>query len=161
MARRVFFSFHYRDIMRVNVVRNSWLTQDRESAGFFDGSLWEEAELKGATAIQKLIDDGLKNTSVTIVLIGSQTANRTYINYEIIQSFNRGNGLLGVYIHNIPSPHGVAYKGQNPFDFIVRNELDGSKTSFSRLFPTYDYVSGNGYNNLGLWIETAARQAGK
>ena len=41
MARRVFFSFHYeRDIWRANVVRNSWLTKDREAAGFFDASLW-------------------------------------------------------------------------------------------------------------------------
>ena len=37
MARRVFFSFHYeRDHWRANVVRNSWVTKDRESAGFFD-----------------------------------------------------------------------------------------------------------------------------
>lgn len=31
MARRVFFSFHNeRAIARANVVRNSWMTQDRE-----------------------------------------------------------------------------------------------------------------------------------
>ena len=48
MARRVFFSFHYeRDIWRVNVVRNSWLTKGREAAGFWDASLWEEAKKKG------------------------------------------------------------------------------------------------------------------
>ena len=47
MARRVFFSFHYeRDIWRANVVRNSWVTQDREAAGFWDASLWEEAKKK-------------------------------------------------------------------------------------------------------------------
>ena len=58
MARRVFFSFHYeRDIWRANQVRNSWVTQpDRESAGFFDASLWEEAKRKGDAAIKKMID---------------------------------------------------------------------------------------------------------
>ena len=37
MAKRVFFSFHYQDVIdfRANVVRNHWLTKsDREDAGF-------------------------------------------------------------------------------------------------------------------------------
>ena len=35
MPRRTFFCFHYeKDISRCNVVRNSWVTQDREAAGF-------------------------------------------------------------------------------------------------------------------------------
>jgi hypothetical protein len=99
MARRVFFSFHYgRDIWRANQVRNSWVTQDREAAGFFDASLWEKAKTKGQDAIERLIDGALQNTSVTVVLIGSQTAGRRYIAYEIQQSFARGNGMLGVYM---------------------------------------------------------------
>jgi len=37
MARRVFFSFHYeRDNWRAGQARNSWVTKDRESAGFWD-----------------------------------------------------------------------------------------------------------------------------
>jgi MTH538 TIR-like domain (DUF1863) len=46
MARRVFFSFHYeRDIWRASIVRNSWVTKpDRQAAGFFDASIWEEAK---------------------------------------------------------------------------------------------------------------------
>ena len=78
MARRVFFSFHYgRDIWRVNQVRQSWVTKDRETAGFWDASLWEEARKKGDAAIKKMIDDALRNTSVTVVLIGAETAHRT------------------------------------------------------------------------------------
>lgn len=84
MARRVFFSFHYeRDIWRAGVVRNSWRTKpDREAAGFFDASIWEEAKKKGDAAIRRMIDDALKNTSVTAVLIGNQTANRDYVNSQ-------------------------------------------------------------------------------
>jgi hypothetical protein len=47
MAKRVFFSFHYQDVIdfRVNVVRNHWLTKpDRSLAGFFDSSIWEDAK---------------------------------------------------------------------------------------------------------------------
>jgi hypothetical protein len=42
MAKRVFFSFHYQDVIdfRANVVRQHWLTKpDREAAGFFDASI--------------------------------------------------------------------------------------------------------------------------
>ena len=47
MARRVFFSFHYQDVIdfRANVVRNHKLTKDK-SAGYFDVSIWEDAKKK-------------------------------------------------------------------------------------------------------------------
>ena len=105
MARRVFFSFHYqRDIFRVNVVRNSGIVEGSAAAGFQDGSLWEETKKKGDAAVKRLIDRGLEGTSVTAVLIGAQTSNRQYVDYEIEQSINRGNGLLGIYIHQISIP---------------------------------------------------------
>lgn len=51
MAKRVFFSFHYQDVIdfRANVVRNHWVTKDREEAGYFDASIWEEAQKKGTS----------------------------------------------------------------------------------------------------------------
>src|SRR5688500_7308122 len=107
LARRGFFSIHYeRDNWRENVVRNSWLTQDRIAAGFFDASLWEEAKKRGEPAIQRMIDDALKNTSVTAVLVGAQTATRKYVQYEIEQSVKLGKGLLGVRIEKIEDRNG-------------------------------------------------------
>ena len=163
MARRTFFSFHYdRDIWRANVARNSWVAQgNREEAGFFDASLWEEAKKKGKAAIEKMILDALKNTSVTAVLIGTETSKRDYVTFEIIQSHNKGNGLLGVYIHGIKDENGnTETKGAKPFDNVVRNNSDGSKTSFSKIYPTYDWVGDDGYNNFGNWVEKAAKAAG-
>jgi hypothetical protein len=162
MARHTFFSFQYeRDIFRCNTVRNSWVTQDRVAAGFWDNSLWENAKQRGHDAIAKMILEGLYNTSVTVVLIGSETANREWINFEIIESSKRGNGLLGVYIHNIKSINGYTdTKGQNPFDYIFFNN-NGTKTWFNTLYPTYDYVYDDGYHKLGDWIETAATKAGR
>ncbi len=39
----------------------------------------------------------------------------------------------------------------------------GGKTNhtFSTLFPLYDYSAGGGYNNIGDWIEKAAKHAGR
>lgn len=148
MARRVFFSFHYeRDIWRANVVRNSWVTQDREAAGFFDASLWEDAKKKGEAAIKKMIDDALSGTSVTAVLIGAQTADRTYVNYEIDESIERGNGLFGVRIHKVGDKDGnTDSRGSNPLP-----------TGYT----VYDWKDDDGYANFGSWVETAARAAGK
>ena len=94
--RNLFFSFDYQDIMRVNVVRNSWVTQGTSCAGFLDKSLWEESKQSGAQAIEAMIDAGLKGTSVTVVLIGARTAERKFVAYEIAQSVARGNGIIGM-----------------------------------------------------------------
>ena len=80
--RHAFFSFDYRDVWTTNVVRNSWVTQDPQAAGFLDKSLWEESKQKSDAAIKKLIDGGLQGTSVTVVLIGPRTASRKYVGYE-------------------------------------------------------------------------------
>lgn len=163
MARRAFFSFHYeRDIWRACVVRNSWVTKpDREDTGFWDESLWEAAKKKGDDAIRRMIDEGLKGTSVTVVLIGTETWDREWVRYEIVESHNRGNGLLGVYIHNIKNQNeSTDTQGNNPFDYLYIDQ-NGRRVYLSQLYPTYDYVRGNGYNNLGAWIEAAAKAAGK
>lgn len=116
MARRVFFSFHYqRDIWRVNIVRNSNMIDGASAAGWHDASLWEEAKAKGDAAVKRLIDDGLTNTSATVVCIGAQTSGRRWINYEIDQSVARGNKLLGLRIHSLKGPNGLAdAPGQTP-----------------------------------------------
>lgn len=163
MARRVFFSFHYeRDIWRANQVRNSWVTKpDREAAGFWDAASWEEVKRRGEDAVKQWIDNQLEGTSVTVVLIGYETHTRKYVSYEIEQSYNRGNGLLGIYIHNLKDEDGKTdLKGKNPFDnFYI--EKDGRYVYFSVIYTTYDWVIDDGYNNFADWIEAAAKQAGK
>ncbi len=159
MARRVFFSFHYeRDIWRVNQVRNSWVTKkDIEEAGYIDAADFEKVERQGEGEIKRWIDNQLKGTSVTVVLIGYETHTRKYVDYEIEKSYSRGNGLLGIYIHKLKDKDGrTDYQGKNPFDnwYIIKN---GQKIYFSSLYPTYDWVDDDGYNNLGDWIEAAAK----
>ena len=39
MARKVFFSFKYKDVSRAMVVRNSWVAQGKEAAGFIMGKI--------------------------------------------------------------------------------------------------------------------------
>lgn len=163
MVRRVFFSFHYElDHWRANPVRNSWVTQDnREAAGFIDAAEWEEVKRNGDAAIKRWINKQLKNTSVTVVLIGSETADRKWVNYEIEQSYERGNGLVGIYIHNIENRLGrTSRKGENPLD-NWHVEENGRRKYFSDIFNTYYWKHNNGYQNLGNWVEEAAQIAGR
>lgn len=139
MARKVFFSFHYEDVatFRANVVRNSWVTHDKGKVSTFsDSSIWEAVKSKGSVAIKNLIDNtGLFNTSVSAVLIGSGTSNRKWVRYELIKSFERGNGILGVYINRIKDKTGhITSKGNNPLDKIAFNiGADGKKITFYEL----------------------------
>jgi len=107
MARRVFFSFHFeRDIWRANQVRNSNVVAGADAAGFFDHSEYEEAKKKGDETIKRLICNKLDGTSVTVVLIGTETASRPFVQYEINQSIARKNGLLGIHIHHLKNSKG-------------------------------------------------------
>jgi hypothetical protein len=144
MARKVFFSFHYqRDLWRANIVRNSGMIEGVSAAGFHDASLWEETGRKGDAAVKNLIYSALDSTTVTIVLIGLETASRKYVTYEIEQSVLRGNGLLGVRINKIKNKDGhIDLPGPVPADLIAIGA------------PVYIWE----YGKLGEWVEDAYKK---
>jgi hypothetical protein len=130
MARRVFFSFHFdRDIWRANQVRNCNIVGGAETAGFFDHSEYEEAKKKGADAIRRMILRHLNGTSVTVVLIGKETASRPWVKEEIKHSIAQNNGLLGIHIYHLKNQ-----KSQSSF-------FRGSKPDvpWGVEFPCYDW----------------------
>lgn len=145
MARKVFFSFHYqRDLWRVNVVRNSGAIEGFSAAGFHDASLWEETKWKGDVAVKRLIGSALEGTSVTVVLIGAETAHRKYVSYEVEQSIARQNGILGIRINNIKDKDGCTDPaGPVPAALIATGA------------PIYTWE----YGRLGEWVEEAYRKA--
>lgn len=163
MARRVFFSFDYdRDIWRIGQIRNSGLTKpDIESAGFVDAASWEAVKRQTDEAIARWINTQMDGTTVTVVLIGAETAQSRWVKYEIEQSISRGNGLLGIYIHNVKSflTGQTDYQGRNPFDTLAWSAY--SLYSISNKYRVYDWVLQDGYNNFGSWVEVAAQSAGK
>ncbi|WP_227357296.1 TIR domain-containing protein [Haladaptatus salinisoli] len=165
MTRRVFFSFHYeRDNWRAGVVRNSNVVEGPTitEEGFIDSAEWEELKQQGDDAIESWIDDQLKNTSVTVILIGAETYDRNWVNYEIKQSINRQNGLLGVRIHRIKNQYGnTDTRGLNPLDNHQIQFEDGSTRTASSYYKTKDWVLNSGRQNMGDWIEEAAELAGR
>ena len=129
---RTFFSFHYNpDVSRAYVVRNSWVTkEDREDAGFFDSSVFESKKRAGDETLRRFLTEGLNGTTVSCVLIGAETAMRPWVRYELVRSFQRGNGLFGIRIHNIKNLGGeYGTAGANPFDYLGY-VVDGSEVKW-------------------------------
>jgi len=196
MARRCFFSFHYnRDVWRSQQVKNAWVTQEREAAGFFNASAFETAK-KSESALKSFLNGEMDGSSVVCALIGYETFTRPWVRYELVRGFQQGKGLLGVRIHSLQNQEKKTdFMGSNPFDYlryewnkqtgvITFQELtNGIWTTFSKLptmkyselpytlysttstfanfTKTYDYVLGNGYKNIGQWIEDAAKAVGR
>ena len=121
--RNVFFSFHYADIMRVNVVRLSGEFKTgndgagRSIEGFYDRSLWERAKSEGPDNIKRIIRDGLERTSVICLLVGSETYARRWVRYEIARSVADGKGLVAIHVNGVRDaqhPHRTKPRGVNP-----------------------------------------------
>lgn len=158
MARRVFFSFHYdNDINRSMIVRNSWVTQGKEAAGFIDKAEFEKMKRKGEKEVYKWIDKQLEGTSVTVVLIGAETLSRPFVQYEICKSLQRGNAVIGVYINWIRDMRTLKISAKGNIHTVIGYYEDGSPAYFDNVCDgIYDYVTQDGYANMGSWIEIAA-----
>lgn len=136
MARKVFFSFHYADIMNANIVRNSGQFKPTAETGFYDASLWEDAKTKGDVAIQGLIDKGLNNTGVTCFLLGEHTSTRRWCKYELKKSLADKKGILDILLPN-QSKYGPKWIGN------------------------YGKVHAWDHDKFADWVEQAAKDAGR
>ena len=127
MARRAFFSFHYKpDASRAGQVRNIGVVEGNTPVS---DNHWESVTKKGDAAIKKWIDEQMHGRSCTVVLVGSDTAGRKWINHEIIKSWDDGMGVVGIHIHGLKNLDGkVATKGSNPFANITHTP-SGKKLS--------------------------------
>jgi hypothetical protein len=74
------------------------------------------------------------------------------------QSYEKGNEILGIYIHKIKNKEGeISKKGSNLLGEI-RKDSNGNSVYFLK-YPCYDWFDNDGYNNLSTWIETVAKKA--
>lgn len=145
--RRAFFSFKYKDVSRTMVVRNSWVTQGKQAAGFIDAADFEKIKRQGDLAISRWIDNQLHGTSVTVVLVGEHTCKSRWVQYEIDKSIEIGNGLLGIDISKI--------------NCLQKTTTDCCGKLPRGNYPFYRWNADEGYKNMGSWIEAAAKAAGR
>jgi hypothetical protein len=152
--RQIFYSFHYdNDVFRVQQIRNIGSLEENKPISTNE---WEAVKRGGDTSIKRWIDDNLNYKSCLVVLVGSETANRKWVKYEIEKAWNDGKGVVGIYIHNLKCPrNGTCKQGPNPFDQFTLK--DGRK--LSSFVKCYNPKSTDAYNdiknNLESWIEEA------
>jgi hypothetical protein len=157
MARKCFYSFHYKpDNWRVSTVRNIGAIEGNKPASDND---WETITKGGDKKIEEWITNQMEGRTCTIILAGSNTANRKWINYEIEKSWDDGKGVLVIYIHNLKDKDGKqCSKGANPFYYINRPSEKRLSTIAKAYDPprstskgVYSYIE----DNIEEWIEEA------
>lgn len=129
----MFFSFEYnKDAWRAAQIRNICLgsydvvTTDRD---------WEEVRVKSAAAIKEWIDERIAQCDCVVVLIGTTTAYRKWVLYEIEKACELNKGIVGIYVHKIRNIVGDRTgKGKNPFEEV----LTGSGEKLSEYVVCYD-----------------------
>ena len=158
MARRVFFSFHYKpDNWRASQVRNIGKVEGNSPTTDND---WETITKGGDAAIKRWIDGQMSGRSCVVVLVGAKTAGRKWVKYEIEKAWADKKGLLGIYVNKLKDVKGnTSDKGRNPFsDFTVDGE---PLTKFVSCYTpagtsstaAYDDIS----DNIESWIEDAIK----
>ena len=158
MARRVFYSFHYKpDNWRASKVRNMGVIEGNRSVTDND---WETITKGGDERIKRWIAEQMDGKSCVVVLIGSNTANRKWIDHEIVKAWNDEKGVVGVYMHNLKdSDEKQSTKGSNPFASIKYGDSGKMLSSIVKAYdPPYSTSKGvYGYieEHLADWVEEA------
>ncbi len=154
IKRQVFFSFHYKnDCRRAAQIRSIGVIEG--NAPISDNN-WEKLKNTGENSVKDWIKKQLNMRSCLVVLIGEETASRTWVLYEIEEAWNLGKGVLGIYIYNIKDPvTGKCKKGNNPFEQFTLK--DGRK--LSAVVECYNPASNDAYNDIAKhiadWVENA------
>jgi hypothetical protein len=158
MAKKVFFSFHYKpDNWRVSQVKNMGAV---EGQPIVTPNKWEDVKKGGDTAIEKWIEDNLKGKDCLVVLIGEKTAGRKWVKHEIKEAWKKKKGVLGIYVHNLKDAGGnQSSMGADPFaSFKVGDEpMTKYAKAYNPPYSTSTYVYDHIKDNIESWIEEAIK----
>ncbi|MBR8537012.1 TIR domain-containing protein [Carboxylicivirga sediminis] len=158
MARKCFYSFHYKpDNWRVSKIRNIGTVEGNKPAKDND---WETITGGGDKKIKEWISSQMIGRTCTIILTGSNTANRKWINHEIVESWNKGMGVLVIFIHKITDVLcRQSSKGSNPLYYVTHGPTGKRLSSIAKAYDppresskgVYSYIAAN----IDDWIEEA------
>jgi hypothetical protein len=158
MARKAFYSFHYvPDSWRASIVRNIGAIDGNRPATDND---WETVKRGGDDAIKRWIADQMDGRSCTVVLVGTNTANRKWINHEIIRSWDEGMGVVGIRIHGIKNAaQETSSMGENPFDYIGYGNTGKKLSSIVRCYNPTGATSQERYDWIKKHLANAVEEA--
>lgn len=149
MTRKCFYSFHYKpDAGRAGQVRNIGVIEGNQPVSDND---WESVTRGGEDAIKKWIAAQMSGKTCCVVLVGTDTANRKWINYEILKAWDSGLGVVGIRIHGLKDFSGErSTNGSNPFDSITHGKTNSKLSTIVRCYNPGGSDSKECYD----WIKT-------
>ena len=158
MARKAFYSFHYTpDNWRAATVRSIGAIEGNKPASDND---WENITKSGDSAIKDWIAAQMYGRSCTVVLVGTNTANRKWINYEIVKSWDDGMGVVGIHIHGLMnSDKKVSARGQNPFGHINYGSTGKKLSSIVKCYNPAGSNSQERYDWIKKHLANAVEEA--
>ena len=111
---------------------------------------WETVKKGGDIAIKRWINQQIRGRSCTVVLVGSKTAGRKWITYEIKKSWNNGKGVVGIRIHGLENQKGQTSRwGKDPFDCLTLNSTGAKLSSIVKCYNPAGRTSRDRY----AWIQ--------
>lgn len=159
--KRVFLSFHYADDnWRVQQIKNIGSIEEQPLLSYNE---WEKIKQQGDTAIKNWINAQMNGKSCTVVLIGANTANRKWINYETSHTWDSGKPVVGIYVNKLKDANGnQSAKGNNPFAYIKLKNGQALDELIPCFTPTgtssteaYDWIK----NNIEDVVEKAVKRS--
>jgi antiphage defense system Thoeris ThsB-like protein len=158
MKRNVFYSFHYKpDSQRAAKVRNIGVIEGNEPA---KDNAWETVTSGGNKAIEDWISKQMHGRSCTVVLVGQATANRKWINHEIVKAWDKGMGVVGIRIHGITNLDiKTSALGKNPFDFINYGDTGKKLSSIVKCYNPSGSNSKERYDWISKHLANAVEEA--
>jgi hypothetical protein len=158
--RKTYFSFHFDDVWRVNVVRNAWKIDHPDSLharSFYDSSLWEARQIEGDDAVKRLIREGVQNTSTICVLVGTETWLRRWVRYEIARAIVDKKGLTSVHINSIRDQFGSRQPlGHNPLSYMGICKVPGLADTWRYYLYEFKNCNWVPYQDYTLPVELPA-----
>lgn len=147
--RKVFISYYHGDQEAVNkFIRDFGDVFIPKTVGVKDGDFDFDSN-DPQYIMRKIREQKLEDSTVTIVLVGSCTHSRRYVDWEVKASLQQGqslpNGLIAI---NLPY---MGMKGALPPRVAANREFDGTTESgYARYYP---YPTSK--DDLRRWIEDA------
>lgn len=169
--RSVFFSFDYDDVLKAMNIRNSNQFTGVKKSGFRDKAEFEQVKRSGDQAIKNWIRRQMSGCSVTVVLIGDNTYQSDWVNFEIKESIDTKMGLVGIYLHEFrfglldnssyTQPINPLYMHTMPT--TLASIANGREQSAGERYNSYTWkpapknalMAAFNQNRLGDWVEEA------
>ena len=156
MPKKSFLSFDYeRDNWRVSQIKNIGAIEEQP---LLDGNKWEEIKKKGDQAIKNWIDSNMRGRDCLVVLVGTRTSGRRWVQYEIGRAWELNMGVCGIYIHSLKDREGKqSTKGTDPFQGFKVNGLNIAPYAKMYEPPMYDSSAAYQYiaASISGWIDLA------